>query len=68
MALDLRLPKNRILQTDVRDAVNRVIIKMAALDEKRSFPGCLEGVCRLGYLGLRHEEKYGGWLRIPSPR
>ena len=46
----------------VRDAVKQLILpRVAELDEKEEFPWNLwKEFAGLGYLGLRHEEKYGG--------
>ena len=46
----------------VRDAVKQLILpRVAELDEKEEFPWDLwKEFAGLGYLGLRHEEKYGG--------
>src|SRR4030067_1957489 len=63
MALDLPSPEEQdFFRKTVRDTVNRLIIpRVKDLDEKEEFPWDLwKEFSSLGYLGLRHKEKYGG--------
>src|SRR5512136_1825034 len=63
MALDFTFAEEQeFFRQMVRDAVNRLIMpRVAELDEKEEFPWDLwKEFSALGYLGLRHEEKYGG--------
>ena len=63
MALDFNFTEEQeFFRQIVRDAVNRLIVpKVAELDAKEEFPWELwKEFAALGYLGLRHEEKYGG--------
>jgi alkylation response protein AidB-like acyl-CoA dehydrogenase len=63
MALDFTFTEEQdFFRQVVRDAVNRMIMpRVAELDEKEEFPWELwKEFSALGYLGLRHEEKYGG--------
>ncbi len=63
MALDFSFTEEQdFFRQTVRDAVNRLIMpRVKELDEKEDFPMDLwKEFAALGYLGLRHEEKYGG--------
>jgi alkylation response protein AidB-like acyl-CoA dehydrogenase len=63
MALDFSFTEDHeFFRQTVRVAVKRLIIpRVKELDEKEEFPWDLwEEFAALGYLGLRHEEKYGG--------
>ncbi len=63
MALDFNFSEEQeFFRQMVRDAVNRLIMpRVAELDEKEEFPWDLwKEFAALGYLGLRHDEKYGG--------
>jgi alkylation response protein AidB-like acyl-CoA dehydrogenase len=63
MALDFNFTEEQeFFRQTVRDAVNRLIMpRVAELDEKEEFPWDLwKEFAALGYLGLRHDEKYGG--------
>src|SRR3989304_9729469 len=63
MAFDFTFSEEQeFFRQTVRDAVNRLIMpRVAELDEKEEFPWDLwKEFAALGYLGLRHEEKYGG--------
>ncbi|MGZ3495601.1 MAG: acyl-CoA dehydrogenase family protein, partial [Thermodesulfobacteriota bacterium] len=63
MALDFNFTEEQeFFRQMVRDAVSRLIMpKVAELVEKEEFPWDLwKEFAALGYLGLRHEEKYGG--------
>ena len=63
MALDFTFTEEQeFFRKTVRDMVNRLIMpRVKELDEKEEFPwGLWEEFAALGYLGLRHEEKYGG--------
>src|SRR5512135_621721 len=63
MALDFNFTEEQeFFRQTVRDAVNRLIVpKVAELDASEEFPSDLwKEFAALGYLGLRHEEKYGG--------
>jgi alkylation response protein AidB-like acyl-CoA dehydrogenase len=61
--LDFRFTEEQELFRDkVRDLVTRLIKpRVAQIDESNEFPRDLwDEVARLGYLGLRHPEQYGG--------
>ena len=63
MALDFNFSEEQeFFRQMVRDAVNRLIMpRVKELDEKEEFPWDLwKEFAALGYLGLRHKEKYGG--------
>ena len=63
MALDFTFTEEQeFFRQTVRDAVNRLIMpRVQELDEKEEFPWNLwKEFSALGYLGLRHKEKYGG--------
>ena len=63
MALDFSFTEDHeFFRQTVRVAVKRLIIpRVKELDEKEEFPWDLwKEFAALGYLGLRHEEKYGG--------
>jgi alkylation response protein AidB-like acyl-CoA dehydrogenase len=63
MALDFTFTREQeFFRQTVRDMVNRLIMpRVKELDEKEEFPWDLwKEFAALGYLGLRHEEKYGG--------
>jgi alkylation response protein AidB-like acyl-CoA dehydrogenase len=63
MALDFSFTEDHeFFMRTVRNAVKRLIIpRVKELDEKEEFPWDLwKEFAALGYLGLRHEEKYGG--------
>jgi alkylation response protein AidB-like acyl-CoA dehydrogenase len=63
MALDFSFTEeHEFFRQTVRDAVNRLIMpRVKELDEKEEFPWDLwKEFAGLGYLGLRHQEKYGG--------
>ncbi len=63
MALDFGFSEEQdFFRQMVRDAVTRLVLpKVQALDEKEEFPWDLwKEFAALGYLGLRHDEKYGG--------
>src|SRR4030043_782483 len=63
MALDFSFTEDHeFCRRTVRVAVKRLIIpRVKELDEKEEFPWDLwKEFAALGYLGLRHEEKYGG--------
>src|SRR4030065_1153030 len=63
MVLDFSFTEgHEFFRQTVRDAVNRLIMpRVRELDEKEEFPWDLwRDFAALGYLGLRHEEKYGG--------
>ena len=63
MALDFSFTEEQeFFRQTVRDVVNRLIIpRVAELDQKEEFPWDLwKEFAQLGYLGLRHDEKYGG--------
>ena len=63
MALDFSFTEEQeFFRQMVRDAVNRLIMpRVKELDEKEEFPWDLwKEFAALGYLGLRHDEKYGG--------
>jgi len=63
MALDFTFTEEQeFFRQTVRDAVNRLIMpRVKELDEKEEFPWNLwKEFAAIGYLGLRHEEKYGG--------
>src|SRR3989304_5836990 len=63
MALDFSFTEDHeFFRRTVRVAVKRLIIpRVKELDEKEEFPWDLwKEFAALGYLGLRHEEKYGG--------
>jgi butyryl-CoA dehydrogenase len=63
MALDFSFTEDHeFFRQTVRKAVKRLIIpRVKELDEKEEFPWDLwKEFAALGYLGLRHEEKYGG--------
>jgi len=63
MALDFNFTEEQeFFRQMVRDAVNRLIMpKVKELDEREEFPWDLwKEFAALGYLGLRHDEKYGG--------
>ena len=63
MALDFGFTEEQeFFRQTVRDAVNRLIMpRVQELDEKEEFPWDLwKEFAALGYLGLRHKEKYGG--------
>jgi butyryl-CoA dehydrogenase len=63
MALDFSFTEDHeFFRQTVRQAVKRLIIpRVKELDEKEEFPWDLwKEFAALGYLGLRHEEKYGG--------
>jgi alkylation response protein AidB-like acyl-CoA dehydrogenase len=61
--MDFRFSEeHEFFRTAVRDVVNRLIRPRAQeIDEKNEFPLDLwKEFAELGYLGLRHPEKYGG--------
>jgi alkylation response protein AidB-like acyl-CoA dehydrogenase len=63
MGLDFSFTEEQeFFRQTVRDVVNRLILpRAAALDEREEFPWDLwKAFAQLGYLGLRHDEKYGG--------
>ena len=63
MALDFSFTQDHeFFRQTVRIAVKRLILpRVKELDEKEEFPWDLwKEFAALGYLGLRHEEKYGG--------
>ena len=63
MALDFSFTEDHeFFMRTVRNAVKRLILpRVKELDEKEEFPWDLwKEFAALGYLGLRHEEKYGG--------
>ena len=63
MALDFSFTEDHeFFRQTVRGAVKRLILpRVRELDEKEEFPWDLwKEFAALGYLGLRHEEKYGG--------
>jgi alkylation response protein AidB-like acyl-CoA dehydrogenase len=63
MALDFTFTEEQeFFRQTVRDTVNRLIKpRVKDLDEKEEFPWTLwKEFASLGYLGLRHKEKYGG--------
>ena len=63
MALDFSFTQDHeFFRQTVRVAVKRLILpRVKELDEKEEFPWDLwKEFAALGYLGLRHEEKYGG--------
>lgn len=63
MALDFSFTEeHEFFRQTVRDAVNRLIMpRVKELDEKEEFPWDLwKEFAGIGYLGLRHKEKYGG--------
>jgi butyryl-CoA dehydrogenase len=63
MALDFSFTEDQeFFMRTVRAAVKRLILpRVKELDEKEEFPWDLwKEFAALGYLGLRHEEKYGG--------
>ncbi len=63
MALDFSFTEDHeFFRQTVRGAVKRLILpRVKELDEKEEFPWDLwKEFAALGYLGLRHEEKYGG--------
>jgi alkylation response protein AidB-like acyl-CoA dehydrogenase len=63
MALDYSFTMGEeFFRQTIRNVVNRLIMpRVAELDEKEEFPWDLwKEFAALGYLGLRHEEKYGG--------
>jgi alkylation response protein AidB-like acyl-CoA dehydrogenase len=63
MALDFSFTDDHeFFRQTVRGAVKRLILpRVKELDEKEEFPWDLwKEFAALGYLGLRHEEKYGG--------
>jgi alkylation response protein AidB-like acyl-CoA dehydrogenase len=63
MSLDFSFTEEQeFFRQTVRDTVNRLIIpRVKELDEKEEFPLDLwKEFAGLGYLGLRHKEKYGG--------
>ena len=63
MALDFSFTEEQeFFRQTVRDAVNRLIMpRVKELDEKEAFPWDLwKEFAGLGYLGLRHQETYGG--------
>ena len=63
MALDFSFTEDHeFFRQTVRQAVKRLIMpRVKELDEKEEFPWDLwREFAALGYLGLRHEEKYGG--------
>lgn len=63
MALDFGFTEDQeFFRRTVRAAVKRLIIpRVKELDEKEEFPWDLwKEFAALGYLGLRHDEKYGG--------
>jgi alkylation response protein AidB-like acyl-CoA dehydrogenase len=63
MALDFTFSEEQeFFRQTVRDTVNRLIMpRVQELDEKEEFPWDLwKEFAALGYLGLKHQEKYGG--------
>jgi len=63
MPLDFSFTEEQeFFRQTVRDVVNRLIMpRVVELDEKEEFPWDLwKEFAELGYLGLRHDEKYGG--------
>jgi alkylation response protein AidB-like acyl-CoA dehydrogenase len=61
--MDFRFTEEQeFFRSQVRDAVDRLIVPRAEeIDEKEEFPRDLwDDFARLGFLGLRHPERYGG--------